>query len=245
MRHFPEHELHSPTCDDRPLWDLLVSANYFSALAVADELGIFPRIEKAGSLSIDEISHGADLSLRSSEILVGSLTSLGLLTLRENRYFNSEVTRNFLLPEGDFYWGGMIKFARNSSRNYSTLIEALRNDKPVIYGSGTNLWETLEMSPEMSRAFTAAMHSHSLPAALGLATNGDFADVRSLLDVGGGSGCFCITLAQRYPEMRLTLLELSSVCKSASQYIADYKLRNRIKIIEGNMFKDPWPMPSD
>lgn len=101
------------------------------------------------------------------------------------------------------------------------------------------------MSSEMSRAFTSAMHSHSLPAALGMAINGDFDGVQSLLDVAGGSGCFCITLAEKFPEMRLTLLELPSVSKIASRYIVDYGLQNRIKIIGGNMFSDPWPSSND
>jgi hypothetical protein len=42
------------------------------------------------------------------------------------------------------------------------------------------------------------MHSHSLPAAIGVARNGDFQGVRRLLDVAGGSGCFSIALALRH-----------------------------------------------
>ena len=45
---------------------------------------------------------------------------------------------------------------------------------------------------KQARMIAALMHSHSVPAALGMARNAHFAGVRRLLDIGGGSGCFCI-----------------------------------------------------
>ena len=89
------------------------------------------------------------------------------------------------------------------------------------------------------------MHAHSFAAAMGMARGGDFTGVRRLLDVAGGAGSFCIALAQRYPQMGLTVLELPAVCAAAEPYLARYGLRERIETVAANMFADPWPAGHD
>jgi cyclopropane fatty-acyl-phospholipid synthase-like methyltransferase len=108
-----------------------------------------------------------------------------------------------------------------------------------------NDWKSGEMSAEMAAVVTPFMHAHSFPAAMGVARNGDFANVHRLLDVGGGSGCFCIALATRYPDMRLAVMELPPVCKLVEQYVARYGLQGQIETVAANMFTDPWPSGYD
>jgi hypothetical protein len=82
-------------------------------------------------------------------------------------------------------------------------------------------WDTGELDLEDARSITGGMHIQSLPAAMGVARWGDFTGVEHLLDVGGGSGCFCMALAARYPQMRFTILELPTVCQVARDYLAE------------------------
>ena len=63
------------------------------------------------------------------------------------------------------------------------------------------------------------MHSLGFPAAMGMARLGVFAEVRRLLDIGGGSGCFSIALAGRHPALHCTVLDLPPVCTLANQQI--------------------------
>ena len=78
------------------------------------------------------------------------------------------------------------------------------------------------------------------------ARHGDFANVHRLLDVGGGgSGCFCIALATRYPGMRMAVMELPPVCQLVQQYVARYGLQGQIEAVAANMFADPWPSGYD
>jgi acetylserotonin N-methyltransferase len=89
------------------------------------------------------------------------------------------------------------------------------------------------------------MHSHSLPAATGVARFGDFRGVRKLLDVGGGSGCFCIMLAHSFPGMRFTVLELPAVREFTVTYVAEAGLADRISVVGADMFGDQWPAGHD
>jgi O-methyltransferase domain/Dimerisation domain len=235
--------LEPPTSDDRLIWDVWLSVYHFPTLAVADALGVFPLLKEA-SASSEEVAEQLSLGPRATEALLGVLTSLGFLEQRRSRFHLTDVARDFLLPNSPYYWGGILELVRDIPFTCSSLREALRKDKPIGY-EGDDIWETHELDPEQARLFTQAMHSHSFPAAVGAARHGDFTEVRRLLDVGGGSGAFCIALAQRYPEMRFTVAELPVVCTLAEEYVAHYGLQDRIDTAALDMFGDPWPSGYD
>jgi acetylserotonin N-methyltransferase len=89
------------------------------------------------------------------------------------------------------------------------------------------------------------MHSHSLPAAIGAARNYDFTGIKRILDVGGGSGCFMIAIAQAHPKLTATIMELPTMCEAAVPYIEAGGVGDRIDTKAVNMFRDPWPKGYD
>jgi methylase of polypeptide subunit release factors len=109
-----------------------------------------------------------------------------------------------------------------------------REDQDIVRN-----WQSGELPAERAAVVTPFMHAHSFPAAMGVARHGDFANVHRLLDVGGGSGCFCIALATRYPGMRMAVMELPPVCHLVEQYVARYGLQGQIEAVAANMFTDP------
>jgi hypothetical protein len=232
-----------PTCDDRLVWDVWLSVYQFPTLTVADDLGLFSLLERAPATA-EEVARSLSLGPRAVESLLGVMTSLGFLAQRQGRFHLTDVSRNFLLPESPYYWGGMLQLVRDIPFTRSALREALERDKPIGY-QGKDVWETHQVDPEQAKVFTRAMRSHSFPAAMGLAERGDFSGVKRLLDVAGGSGCFSIALALGYPEMQFTVMELPVVCELAEGYIADYGLQDRIDTLAGDIFNDAWPAGYD
>lgn len=235
--------LSPPTCDDRTVWDVWLSVYQLPTLTVADGLGLFPLLAK-GPLTAEQAGAQLDLGPRATEALLAVLQSMGFIAQRGGRFRITDDARNYLLPESPYYWGGMFQLFRDIPFTYSSLLEALKKDKPVAY-RGEDMWERHEVDPEQARVFTSAMHSHSFPAAMGMARNADFSGVTRLLDVGGGSACFPIALAQQYPEMRFTIMELSSVCKLAEDYVTKFGLSDHIDTLAADMFHDPWPSGYD
>ena len=88
---------------------------------------------------------------------------------------------------------------------------------------------------------TDFMHCHSMPSAVGLAHTCDFSGVSSLLDVGGGSGCYASALANHYPEMKCTIMELAAVCEVAKGYIEKAGVSDRVDTTTVDMFREDWP----
>src|ERR1700744_2644703 len=86
--------------------------------------------------------------------------------------------------------------------------------------------------------FLAAMQAHSLPASFGVARYVDWSRHKKVLDIGGGTGCFMITLASAHPHLSTTVAELAPVTKIAERYIANAQAGSRVSTVAISMFRD-------
>jgi hypothetical protein len=178
------------------------------------------------------------------------LASLGLLIAHRGRYHLADAARIYLLPQSPFYWGGVFPESRQDNAVYALLRERLTRKSNFGRGEAedkrpVDVWASGHVDMELARAITRFMHSHSLPAAVGAARNGDFATVERLLDVGGGSGCFAIALAKVYPKLRCTIMELPTICEIASEYVAAASVSDQVDTRAVDMFREPWPTGYD
>jgi len=242
--------LEPPTCTDALLWDTWLSVYRLPVLTVADELGVF-RLLESRPLSSNEIAEELALGLRAANAFLGMLVSLGFLAHYHERFTLTEASRNFLLPHGPFYWGGVLHGFKENFPTPQGIKEALLKDRehvaPTIGEDAPNTedWEKGQVDPVRAEQFTRLMHSHSFPAATGVARQPVFKNVQRILDVAGGSGCFCIALASQHGQMQCTILELAPVCKLADAYVKDYGLEDRITTHAADMFRNPWPAGHD
>lgn len=109
-------------------------------------------------------------------------------------------------------------------------------------------WEAGEIDPDHAARFTEFMNSVHLSAAIGFAKNFDLSQfgVKTILDVGGGSGCFSIAAAHHQPGVRAIVLELDSVSKVSQKFIDKSGLEKETVITySANMFKDEFPLYND
>ncbi|HZW54850.1 MAG TPA: methyltransferase [Nitrososphaerales archaeon] len=237
------HRLSPPTCDDRSIWSAWLGVYSFPTLAVADEIGLFPLLKKE-PLTAGQVSEKMSLGPRATEAMLGVLASIGFLMKRDEKFHTTPESENYLLPDSPYYCGGIIRLLRDMPFTYTALKGALLRDKPVVYG-GRDLWKAHEMDPAQAELFTEAMQSISFPAAVSIAANGKFDGVQRVLDVAGGSGCYDIALALRYPDMRFTIMELPAICDITKKYVKRFSLEDRIDVLPANMFLDPWPKGYD
>jgi acetylserotonin N-methyltransferase len=196
------------------------------------------------------------LDERAAGILLRLLAALGMLTPLHQRFQLSGEARLYLLKSSPFYWGHMMRRGVNSS-HLDTLMARLRQvgsslagppeDKPNASGKGraVDAWASGQISAGQASDIAARMHSHSLPAAIGASLTYDLSGVRRLLDVGGGSGCFAIALAQRNPLLRATIMELPAMCDVARAYIESGNVADRVDTIPVDMFRQDWPQGYD
>lgn len=236
-----------PVCDDRKIWDIWMSVYHFPTLTLADEVGLFPLVAEQPSTE-SEITERLNLSLRGTRALLGVMTSLGLLVQHQGKFHLTETSREYLLPESPYYYGGLLQGFRERIVSHQGLRESLMNDRPVAHDGGeefSDQWRAGTIPDDRALALTRLMHSHSFPAAFGVARRGNFEGIQRLLDVGGGSGAFCIACALSHPDVSFTIMELAPVCAIANDYISSYGLSDRIATMTANMFVEDWPRDHD
>ena len=237
-----------PSTDDRPIWDLWLSMYRLPAVTAAMELDLFEALATAPATH-EELARRLGLRPRATEIILPLFASLGLLHRRGGTYQLADVARLYLLRGSSYYWGGLLNRLGPSSPHHAAVRNALKGEATSTTGGPgdrpSDAWAAGHVEIEQARMIASFMHSHSIAAALGMARSVDFAGVRRLLDVGGGSGCFCIALAQRHPGLNCTIMELPAMCEVAKEYLAEAGLSQRIDTRAVDMFRQEWPRGYD
>ena len=244
----------APTSDDRRIWDLWLTGNYQAAIVAADEAGIFNSLHEKPA-TIAALATRLGFEERAAGVLLRLLASLGVLTHRSELFQLSDEAGVYLVRSSPFYWGHMMSVGV-SDWHRTTLLAKLKQKSsnttpaagpPQISGEGrvSDNWAAGNVPYEQARDVAARMHSHSLPAAIGAALNYDFKSIRRVLDVGGGSGCFMISMAQEHSHLRCTIMELQTMCQVAQSYINTGEVADRVNTVAVDMFRQPWPQGYD
>jgi predicted O-methyltransferase YrrM len=222
-----------------PIMQMVTGFQVSKTLAVAHDLGLFSCLSKAGDATMSQLAAVCGIDERPAQMLLTACVSIGLLEARGGRYQNSSLAEQFLVPGRPYYLGGYVRMVdRRIYMAWNCLGDAVRDNHPLTWDphQQRSLFEGDDL--EMRDLFWDGMHSMSTFTGRVLANAVDFASIRSLLDVGGGSGACSIELCRHYPHLRATVFDLPSVTEIAARKIADAGLGRRIDICAGDFFRD-------
>jgi acetylserotonin N-methyltransferase len=233
-----------PSAEDRTIWDLWLSQYRLPVVLAADQLGVFELLRDQPA-TLDELCDRAGLLRRSALALTSALAAMGFLVQYRGRFQLTHSARVYLLRDSEFYWVPMLGSAGYGHLTTEALMRSLQTENLGENDRVTRRWERGEMNAEDAHAANQRFHSHSFPAALGMAHSHEFRGVHRLLDVAGGSGCYAIALALRHSHMRCTVADLPPVANDARSYIQRYDCEARVDTFGFNMFTDAWPAGYD
>jgi len=198
------------------------------ALLTAVELDLFTAVGDGASTT--EAADRMGTAARATEMLLNSLTALGLLDKQDGIYTNTADTGRFLRR-------GLPDDARAAMMNrvhmwdsWSTLTESIREGSPLQTGAA---------NPSATHAYLAATHRIANLAAPNMVASLDLPRVRNVLDVGGGSGAYTMSFLKAFPEARATLMDLPPVIHMATRYIREGGMEQRITLRPGDFMLDP------
>jgi ubiquinone/menaquinone biosynthesis C-methylase UbiE len=173
--------------------------------------------------------------------LLAALASAGLV-VRDTvgGWSNAPAAARYLVPGEPAYFGDYYRFQidRQIFPNMLALDAGLAGDQA---GLAHHSMGGMLADPAEAEAFSRAQHAGSLGPALLLAKTIDLSGAATLLDVAGGTGAYAITLCQRYPGLRATILDFPSVTAVAARYIRDAALGDRIALVGGDARETEWP----
>lgn len=232
-----------PITDDTPIWDIMLSLYNTPALALALELEVFEAL--ATPADAETLAQKLGYNVRGLTALLAMLKTLGLLDRQQGNYQLNPVSSTYLLKESSYFWGPFFSWTSRSLPNYKIFLENIRDGETRQQREAADSWESGEMDPDFARTITDYMHCHSMASAVGLSHSCDFSGVKKLMDIGGGSGCYASAIANRYPDMNCTIMELGPVCMVAEDYIAQAGVSDRVDTRAVDMFREDWPTGYD
>ena len=155
----------------------------------------------------------------------------------------SPLAEDYLLPESPTYFGGFMEAAmiqQDLLTSYPTVKKAVLENQAQVYG-GKEVFDSHQQELELARRFTMMMHGHSMACALAWPEKLDLSKNRLMIDVAGGSGAHAIGAALRWPDLRIQIFEMPTVCEVAQEVIGSYGLQDRITTQAGDLWDDPLP----
>ena len=210
-----------------------------ATLMAAIELDLFTKISE-GASRLSRIAEVLGLTLLNAERLVAACTALGLLEKEGEDFRNAPDTERFLVKGKPTYVGPWMLFAGRDFEQWKDLTHYLKSENPP---KTLGMYESL--TEEMAREYHEATYSVGLGAGILFSRQVDLSGRSLMLDLGGGSGCYCIAAAQKYPHLKAVVLDFEVVCKVTGEFIAQWWLEDRISTHAGDFTRDPLPKGAD
>lgn len=220
------------------LQDIATAYGQSAALMAGVEVGLFTAVS-GGAGTYEEVALALGIHLTNAERLMVMLCAMGLLEKHHGRHRNAPDVERFLVQGSPSYMGPWITFTKPMWNEWGRLAEHIRN--PNLSVMGTNR----EFTEADARRYHAATYSIGMGAGRRFVRQVDMAGRRRMMDIGGGSGAYCIAVAKAHPTMRAVVLDLPAVCVVARDFIADNGVSDRVQAQPCDFTADAFPSDCD
>jgi 2-polyprenyl-3-methyl-5-hydroxy-6-metoxy-1,4-benzoquinol methylase len=234
-----------PPQDPSPalFFDTVTAYQRTDALRTAIELDLFTQVA-AGHRTAAQIATACQASPRGIRILADYLTTLGFLRKQGDQYELTLDAGVFLNRQSPAYLGGATEFLQTAElrEGFRQLTAAVRRGGTAVSDEGTVSHDN-PIWVSFARAMAPLMQ---MPARLLVdLVKGDPQKPLRILDVAAGHGLFGITIAERYPQARVTALDWANVLAVAEENARRAGLSARYSLLPGSAFDTAWGGPYD
>jgi SAM-dependent methyltransferase len=200
----------------------------------------------AGIHAIDDLAAAAQCDSRVLHGVLGHLVSKGVFEEPERGRFSLNATAMGLLDPAMLLGLDLDGFGGRMAYAWGSLITYVRTGVPAydkIFG--LPFWEDLDAHPEIAASFDALIgpEGHGVPDP-DFEITGGWERVRSVVDVGGGTGAMLAEIARTRPLIHGTLVDLPRTVARAAETFEHAGVAGRITAI-GQSFFDPLPAGAD
>jgi len=236
-----EHRSESPRPDTVRLQRVSKAFWESAALMSAVELGAFTAIAE-GHDTIETAAAAMDIEPLNAERLLTALTAMDLLTRKADRFVNAADVERFLVEGKPTYAGPWMLFGKPRWNGWGNLTEHLRvrTDDQRLLGMYDDTFTV-----DRAREYHQATYSIGMGAARRFHKQVDLTGRRKIMDLGGGSGCYCIVAAQTYPEITAEVLDLPPVVVVTREYLEENGVADAVSASACDFTRDALPADAD
>lgn len=201
------------------------------------ELDIFTNVDKTGTTN-KQIANNLHLDEHACERLLNALVSLGFLKKQNHLFFNTGESFTFLSKKSSDYLGGLMH-SNHLWNTWSNLTQVVKTGISA-HPAGIN-----ERGEDWLFPFINAMHDRAKKQAPQQLANIDLSEIKSTLDIGGGSGAYSMEFISKKPEIEATVFDLPNVVPITKIFLDKEGFSDKIKTHAGDYTTDDLPKGFD
>ena len=213
--------------------DITAIANAFREsriLLTAVELDVFSQLASRERTSL-QVAHAIGTDPRATDRLMNALCVMGLLQKRDGLFFNTEAAARYLVRGSDAYLRNL-----SHTNHLWDLWDGMTG--AVRTGTGRGRQSIGDRGEKWLEAFIAAMHHRARTQAPQDVNLIDLHDAEHVLDLGGGSGIYAMTMLRVKRDLRATVFDLPEVVPITRRYVAEAGFADRIDTRAGDYHTD-------
>jgi 2,7-dihydroxy-5-methyl-1-naphthoate 7-O-methyltransferase len=200
---------------------------------------------EAGLAQVDDLARAAKCDAPSLHRVLRHLASKGVFVeTASGRFALNENARLLLEPAAR--WLDLDAFGGRMAHAWSTMLSAVRNGKPAYdQVFGRPYWDDLAAHPEIAADFDDLMGpaGHGVPDP-NVLIDGDWDLIRTVVDVGGGTGTLLAEVLKAHPRLRGTLVDMPRTVEQSCTTFQRAGVADRVTIAAQSFF-DPLPSGAD
>ena len=200
----------------------------------------------AGRDELNDLAAAAHCDSRCLQAVLRHLVSKGVFEEpATGRFALNETARGFLDP-GLRLGLDLDGFGGRMAHAWGTLLEYVRTGAPAYQERfGLPFWDDLDAHPSIAAQFDALIgpQGHGTPDPRFEITGG-WGSVRSLVDVGGGTGAMLAEILRLRPDIRGTLVDLPRTTARSTEIFRAAGVADRVTTVGQNFF-DALPAGAD
>ena len=212
-----------------------------AALMSAVELGVFTAIAN-GHDTLATAARAMGVEPVNAERLFTVLVSMELLGRSGERFTNAPDVDRFLVQGRPTYAGPWMLFSKPRWEDWGKLTEhlKLREADQKVLGRYDDTFTV-----ENARVYHDATYSIGMGAARRFHRQVDLTGRRKIMDLGGGSGCYCIVAVQTHPGLTAEVLDLAPVITVTRGFLAANGVADAVTATTCDFTRDPLPRDAD
>jgi hypothetical protein len=219
------------------LLEMIAGSWTTQAIHVAARLGIADHLAQ-GARTAGELADALGASADALHRLLRALTALGVCDEPEPGVFALTSLGAHLRADARdsvrawaLFWGGSLWPI------WATLLQSVRTGKSArALVTRRGGFDSLAQQPEAVRVFNDAMTEMTRLIAGAVVGAYDYADIRCLVDVGGGRGELLAAILRAHPAMRGVLFDLPQALAGSDAHLAAAGVADRCEALAGSFF---------
>lgn len=202
------------------------------AVRAALQLDVFNPLARGPMTSI-ELAEALGVKPRRLEALLYQLVLSKFLELQDGRFANTDMSSYYLVKGTPNYLGGIHGVWTEIFNGLMQAAESIQTDTAKAKRDFAG------MSHEELGGFLKGLYGGTVAAGRDLARQPYFAQARTFIDVGGGSGGLAIGLCMEHPHLLATVLDLPTVAPIATTFVEEAGLSDRIAVKTADVVDRP------